>query len=365
MPWTTPTLSEVRGMVRDNIRAKLPGADAMVPNSVMRILSDAQGGQCHTTLQYIDWLSLQQLPDTAETVWLDRHGDIWLINSDGTTGRKMATLAEGSATFVATVGGLIIPLSTRLASGGATGGIGYETTVEAVTAAGGLPVEVPVRALDPGAIGNLNPGDGLAVVSSVAGLVGGATVVIMDGGTDTEVDEDLRIRVLQRIRQPPQGGAAHDYVRWALAVPGATRAWCAPLEMGPGTVTVRVLFDRLRADNDGWPNDADLNAVTNYIDSVRPVAVKDFWVLAPIKQFVDVHIGNLIPDTAETRAAIELSIQSMMFSLAAPGQTIFAAWKAQAIMNTANVVSFTLLDWTDDVMTSPGHMGVLGDIVYG
>src|ERR1700704_5891589 len=106
MPWTTPTLAEVRGMVRDAIRAKMPGADAMVPNSVLRILSDGQGGQCHTTLQYIDWLALQLLPDTAETEWLDRHGDIWLVNSDGTTGRKMATLAQGSAMFTGVVGGI-------------------------------------------------------------------------------------------------------------------------------------------------------------------------------------------------------------------------------------------------------------------
>ena len=362
MPWITPTLAEVRGMVRDAIRAKLPGADAMVPNSVLRIMSDAQGGQCHTNLQYIDWLALQLLPDTAETEWLDRHGDIWLVNSDGTTGRKMATLAEGSAMFTGDVGGIIIPLGTQLTGGQNTG---YETTQVAVTASSQVPVEVPVRALDPGAVGNMTEGDTLGMTANIAGVSGAITVVTMTGGTDTERDEDLRIRVLQRIRQPPHGGAAHDYVRWALAVPGCTRAWCTPLEMGPGTVTVRVLFDILRKDNDGWPTETDLAAVTNYIDSVRPVAVKDFWVLAPVKQFIDVHIGSLIPDNSETRGAIEDSLDKMMYSLAAPGQTIFAAWKAQAVMNTANVVSFTLLDWDDDVMASPGHMAVLGDIVYG
>ena len=52
-----------------------------------------QGALCHLTLQYIDWLSLQLLPDTAETEWLDRHGQIWLVNADGTTGRKMASAA--------------------------------------------------------------------------------------------------------------------------------------------------------------------------------------------------------------------------------------------------------------------------------
>lgn len=361
MPWETPSLKEVRGLVRDHVRGTLPGADASIPNSVLRVLSDSQGALCHLTLQYIDWLALQLLPDTAETEWLDRHGDIWLKNADDTTGRKVATLAEGVVEFVGTVGGITIPIHTRLAQSD----IQYETTQEAVTQSDSAPVEVPVRALDAGTIGNLPAGETLTVNPAVDGVSSAATVVTMDGGTDTENDDDLRIRVLERIRQPPQGGATHDYVRWAKAVPGVTRAWCAPLEMGIGTVTVRILMDDLRADNDGWPTAQDLEAVTEYIDSVRPVAVKDFWVLAPIKQFIDVHISALIPDTTETRAAVEESIQEMLYNNAAPGQTIYATWKAQAVMNTANVVSFVLTDWDDDIMQSPGHMAVLGDIVYG
>jgi uncharacterized phage protein gp47/JayE len=361
MPWATPSLKEVRSLVRDHVRGSLPGADASIPNSVLRVLSDSQGALCHLTLQYIDWLALQLLPDTAETEWLDRHGDIWLVNSDGTTGRKLATLAEGEVAFTGVVGGITIPIHTRLE----TSSIAYETTQEAVTHSDSAPVNVPVRALDAGTIGNLPPGETLTLGDTIDGVNGIATVILIDGGTDTENDDDLRIRVLERIRQPPQGGATHDYVRWAKAVPGVTRAWCAPLEMGIGTVTVRILMDDLRADNDGWPTAQDLEVVTAYIDSVRPVAVKDFWVLAPIKQFIDVHISALIPDTTETRAAVEESIQEMLYNNAAPGQTIYAAWKAQAVMNTANVVSFVLTDWDDDEMESPGHMAVLGDIVYG
>ena len=63
MPWSTPTLREVRGLVRDNIRAFLPGADATPQNSVLRVTSDVQGALCHLTLQYVDWLALQLLPD--------------------------------------------------------------------------------------------------------------------------------------------------------------------------------------------------------------------------------------------------------------------------------------------------------------
>jgi uncharacterized phage protein gp47/JayE len=359
MPWETPTLREVRGLVRDSIRGSLPGADALVPNSVLRVLSDNQGALCHLTLQYLDWLALQLLPDTSETEWLDRHGSIWLVNADGSTGRKVATLAEGTVAVTGITNGIVIPIGTQLDGNN----VSFETIESAVTAASEAPVEIAARALDPGIVGNLTPGSSLSL-TSIDGITS-AYVVIMDGGVEAESDDDLRIRVLERIRQPPQGGAAHDYVRWAKAVPGVTRAWVVPLEMGIGTITIRVLFDELRADNDGWPTADDLTTVTNYVDSVRPVAVKDFWVLAPLKQFIDVHIDNLIPDNNEIRAAVEVSLKEMMFNRAAPGQTIFAAWKAQAIMNTANVISFDLLDWDDDVMETPGHMAILGDIVYG
>ena len=105
--------------------------------------------------------------------------------------------------------------------------------------------------------------------------------------------------------------------------------------------------------------------MTTYLDTVRPVAVKDFWVVAPVKQRINVHINTLTPDTPATRAAIEESVKDMLFALAKPGQTIFAAWKSYAVMNATGVYSFDLMNPADDVMESPGHMAVLGDIVYG
>jgi uncharacterized phage protein gp47/JayE len=361
MPWSTPALKTVRSLVRDAIRGNLPGADANIPNSVLRVMSDAQGALCHLTLQFIDWLALQLLPDTAEHEWLDRHGDIWLTNADGTTGRKLATLAQGSVTLTG-VGGTIVPQSTRLTAASETA-TEYET-LEQVTILGFAVTPVAVRALDPGSQGNLAPSNTMST-ATIPGLDGQATVVTMDGGTDEETDDELRFRVLQRIRQPPQGGAKHDYERWALAVPGCTRAWVYPLEMGIGTVTVRVMFDDLRSSNDGFPLIQDLNAVEGYIDTVRPVAVKDFWVLAALKQRIEFYINDLTPDTSEVRAAIEVSLKEMLLTYAAPGRTIYAAWKYQAISNTPDVVSFAMATALDDVMSTPGHMAVLGDIVYG
>jgi len=361
MPWATPTLKEVRGLVRDSIRGRLPGADAVIPNSVLRVLSDSQGALCHLTLQYIDWLALQLLPDTAETEWLDRHGDIWLVNSDGTTGRKLATLAEGIVTISGTVPGTPLPIATRLSG---INFVDYETTETVYVAESQAPVPVNVRALDPGSAGNATAGDGFVVQNPPVGVDGSAVVVEITGGADTENDDDLRERVLARIRQPPMGGDLTDYIAWAEAVPGVTRAWCAPLEQGIGTVTVRFMMDDLRAEFQGFPSASDVTRVKQYIDTVRPVAVKEVYVVAPIPQRVDVFIQDLVPDTTAIRSAIEASLEAMILQWAKPGQPIYAAWKYYAIQNTPGVEHFDLLFTQDDYMPSPGHLPVLGDVVY-
>ena len=361
MPWTTPTLRDVRSLVRDSIHSSLPGSDASVPNSVLRVMSDTQGALCHLTLQYVDWLSLQLLPDTAETEWLDRHGQIWLVNSDGSLGRKLPTLASGTATFTG-VGGAVVPQFTELSAASTTGVTVYETTAQ-ITLDANLATTGPVRAVDPGTAGNQVAGATLSFLTPPPQVDGTATVVTLDNGTDTETDDELRARILQRIRNPPMGGAQADYVAWALAVPGVTRAWAAP-EQGVGTITVRFLMDDLRASDDGWPTPADVQTVAAYIDSKRPVTVKDCYVLAPIKEFIDITIANLVPNTTEAQAEIEASIEQMLFEMAAPGQTIYAAWISYAIMSAPSVQSFQLITTADYVMPNLGSMAVLETILY-
>ena len=191
MPWSTPIVAGSASLWSATTSAAVCRVlTRRFRIAVLRVLSDNQGGLCHLTLQYIDWLTLQLIPDTAETEWLDRHGDIWLTNADGTTGRKMATLAEG-AVEVTGNGGTAIPVGHRfLYSGGQT----YEA-LELVILLADAATPVPVRALDPGAAGNLPPGTIVSMVP-LAGIDTGATVVNLDGGTDEENDDDLRVRVL-------------------------------------------------------------------------------------------------------------------------------------------------------------------------
>src|SRR5215831_3462368 len=165
-------------MVRNNVTVALQGATAY-GNKVLRIMSDTMAGLAALVLKYVDWLALQLMSDTAETEWLDRHGVIWLTNADGSRGRKMATLAQGTVTVTGTPG-VIVPISSGLSSFG----VDYETLEEMTVGSG--PTEVAIRALTPGAQGNLDAGATVTLNAPPPGVDSNTTVVFVGGGADTE-----------------------------------------------------------------------------------------------------------------------------------------------------------------------------------
>jgi uncharacterized phage protein gp47/JayE len=341
-------------MVRNDVTAALSGA-VLIANSVLRVMSDAMAGLAHLVLRYIDWLSQMLLPDTAEGEWLDRHGNIWLVNADGTTGRKAATYAQG--TVVATgMEGFVIPSGTQLT----ILGVNYETTADITM--GTVATDVPARALTAGSIGNADTGTSVDFISPISGIDAQATVLEMTGGANTETDDELRARILFRIRNPPMGGSTADYIEWALSVPGVTRAWAAP-EMGPGTMTVRFMMDDLRSDNRGLPEPDDCVMVHDYIDPLRPVTVKDFFVEAPVPYYYDITISNLDQNTPDVQARIQQSIEDMEFEKSKPGQTMYRTWVEEAIGGTVGVNYFELAFDTTP-MPDVGYMPFIGTINY-
>lgn len=366
MAWSVPTLAALRKQVRDHIAARLPGADANIPNSPLRVIADNQAGFASMALDFIRWGTRQLLPDTSEREWLDRHADIWV------GGRKAGAFAAGSIAFSG-LEGVVVPSGTELSYGIAA----YQTTQD-VTLGADVTI-APARCLTAGVAGNRDMGDSLVLTVAVSGVESTSTVVEMAGGIDAETDDDLRGRVLERIRKPPMGGDADDYIAWAKEVPGVTRAWCSPNEMGPGTVTVRVMMDDLRAsDNpmtDGFPNSADIAMVAAHLALKRPVAVKDIFVAAPVPFAVDFTISalNESADSAATVNAIAAAVTMMLKDrgqpayaengVLVPAQTIFPIWVSEAALSVAGVDHFDL-GMTECVMPSNGHMAVMGTITY-
>jgi uncharacterized phage protein gp47/JayE len=369
MPWQNPTLEQLRAQSRDNVTAQLRSGP-LIPNSVARVLADTNAGIGFLTLLYLNWLALQLLPDTAEGEWLDRQAQIWV------GGRKASSFAAGTVTLVATgTTSVPVPQGTVLSIATPQGPFTFQTMAEiTVTTA---PTPIPMQALTAGAT-ELSVGTVLNLSVAIQGVSAVATIASITDGVDDETDDELRARVLDRIREPPMGGDANDYVQWALQVPGVTRAWCSPNEMGIGTVTVRFMMDTVRATSNpltnGFPTAADVTAVTTYLQTKRPVAVKDFFVEAPIPYPISVTVNGLLNNDAATWTAITASVNAMLLARAAPAfavngvtqpaQTIFAVWISDAILQAAGVVSFDLVA-SDFVMPSNGSLAVLGSIIHG
>jgi uncharacterized phage protein gp47/JayE len=356
MTWAIPSLRQRRQQVRDAIAATLPGADASVPNSVLRVVGDAQAALTHDNDLHLGWVARQMMPDTAEGAFLDRWASIWLP-----AGRKPAARARGLVTITGTAGASVATdlqlTATVYDATGAPRALTYRITEgRSLT---GSSVVAPIEAIAPGAIGNLDEGARLAFTLPTAGIDGQATVAApgLAGGADIETDRDLTARIIDRIQRPAHGGARTDYAQWVLEVPGVTRAWA--VSESAGTVTVRIMLDGVRPN--GLPLQEDLDLVQAYLVSLRPVTVADVYVVAPIPQPVDIVISSLVGDTAQTRAAIYVELSAMFRARAAPGQIVYASWIREAI-SAATGEDHHDITIDNVVPTSLGHLPTLGSV---
>ncbi|MQX36808.1 baseplate J/gp47 family protein [Roseospira navarrensis] len=351
MPWTTPTLQQLTDQLTADMQARLPGAEA-TPRTVLGTVGRAVAGAVSGLHAYLRWVSRQVLPDTAETAWLERHAGIWGL------ARRPATASAGALALTGATGA-VVPMGTVWRS---ADGRRYVATASA-TLAGGTGA-IAVAAETAGATGDLAAGAEVAVVTPIAGLESAAVVAAggLGGGADLETDAALRARVLRRIQQPPHGGARHDYVAWALEVPGVARAWCHPVEQGLGTVIVRVMAD------DGLPDPALIAALQAHLDTARPVTA-EVLALAPVALPLTVEIADLTPDTAAVCAAVEAEIADLVARVAAPGDgagqgTLRVSHLREAISRAAGETDHALVSPTADVAPAVGEILRYDSVVW-
>lgn len=350
MTFARPTLSQLVARLKDDVDARLPGADSRLSRSALGVLATTAAGAAHGLYGYLEYLADEVLPDTA-TEYLDRHASIWGIV------RKGATLASGTATATG-VNGSVIPQGAVLQR---PGGLEYAVQ-EAATVAGGV-ATLTLAAKTPGVASVAEAGSKLTFVSPIAGV---AAVALVDeeglrGGAAEESDDLLRERLLARIRQRPEGGALHDYVRWATDVPEVTRAWPLPGWMGAGTVGLAIMMD---GRVDPIPLEADVEAVQAYVEALAPVTA-DLVVFAPTPSPINFEITGLSPNNASVRAAVIAEIQDLLFREARPGGTILISHVRAAISQAAGEYDHVLVTPAANVVHDPNELAVLGTFDWG
>ncbi|WP_142780719.1 baseplate J/gp47 family protein [Agrobacterium sp. T29] len=264
------------------------------------VIWSAVAPEVRETHDHIAWWARQWMPDSAddETMIL-RHASIWGIEP------RPATKAVGSVTIEGVAG-------TVLASGivlTSTATNTYVTTSGGTIAAGGT-VAVTAEAVTAGSAGNLESGVQLSTLAAYPEISKVTVATAFAGGADDEEPEEVQVRYLQRIREPPMGGSSQDYQAWVGNVASVYAVKVVEDWIGRGSVGLVIA---LRND-DGTPRvptELELTAIGNYVGAqgsqtgVRPVTARVIPVAA---ELVEVPVSvRLRPDGALTRAAVQLA----------------------------------------------------------
>jgi len=345
-----PALTDIVARTRGDLLTRLT-QDELLRRADAEVNTRVLAGASHEIHGYLDWISLQIIYDTADDELLVRWASIWNVN------RKDAQFASGNVLVTGTAGETIAAGTVLKRGDGAL----FDVTADTVL--GASATAVPVEAEIAGAAGNTDAGVQMTFLNTIANV---QSVVVVDtnklvNGSDIESIPDLRARLLERIQNPPSGGAAEDYVAWALEVPGVTRAWVYPKEMGAGTVTVRFVRDN---DPSIIPDAGEVAAVKAYIEdpSRRPVTA-DLYVVAPTPVTLNFNI-QLTPNTAAVKAAVEASLRDLLLREAAPGVTLLISHIREAISVAAGETDNVLISPTTNQVYTTGQMPVFGEITW-
>ncbi len=361
MAFERPTLQEIDERIQNDFKNRIEGSTSFLRRSMIKIMARVYAGAVHLIYGYLFYMSRQLFVSTADTIYLEKHG-----NELGVT-RTDAVKAIGSATATGTVGS-IIPTNTELES---NSGLKYLIDEEIIFIS--TTALVTFTAEQTGSEYNDDSGISLFFVSPIAGIDSTVTVD-SDGiynGLDEEEDEPYRQRILTRKRQPPHSGAAFDYVNWALEVSGVTRAWAFSEIYGIGTIGLAFVRDN---DPSIIPIESQKEDVREYIlyhiDPLTglevgiPVTAKQgFFILDLELETLDFTI-KITPNTPTAQAEITQKLRDIIIARGGPGETLYLSDISQAISLSPTTRAHKIIYPTDDIGTATDKVPVLGTITF-
>lgn len=335
--------------VTTDISGRVTGVQsAVLRRSLLGILARSEAGAVHMLYGFLEWAARQAIIDTAEKEYLQRWAAIWKVF------RKAADYSTGAALLTGSVGSTV-PAGTILQR---QDGVQYRVLADGVFT--GTTLQPTIVAVDAGAAGDAALGTPLFLLSPVAGVQStGSAATAIDGGLDVETDPQLLSRLLKRIRQPPHGGADFDYELWALEVPGVTRVWVYPRQMGAGTVTVLFVCD---GEVDIIPTSAKVAEVQAYINARRPVTAEVF-VAAPVADPLNMTV-KLAPNTVAVQAAVRAEVADLIVRDAKPGAPTLISRLREAVSLAAGESDNAITSPTADVAHATGHIAIPGTITF-
>nr|WP_301272798.1 baseplate J/gp47 family protein [Acetobacter orientalis] len=347
VPYPRKTLSSLQASVwSDIVTSNVLRGLSLLSRSILRPLSWAFANLAWSNDDYIAWCYRQAVPWTAEGENLDAWAALPGIY------KKDATAASGLVLFSGCTPGTELVANTAILR---ADGVSYTTSSLAIAAADGT-LSAAVSCDVTGADSNCDSGTAFTLLTAVDGMPSsGVSSGAITGGADIETEAAFRTRMLKAYASRDGGGRQDDYVEWATAVAGVTRAWCNPSGAGSGSVVVYAMLDDAQAVHNGFPqgtNGAAANelryttatgdqlAIANAIRPNQPVTAL-VVVCAPDPYPIDVKLSDLSANTPAQIEAIKAAIADLYVRNGTPlGMTVPQSDIEEAVLSTG--VSFTL-----------------------
>lgn len=298
-----------------------------------------------------DWVLDQSFPQTAQGIYLDRHGAMRGIT------RLPATQAVGTLRFSADlppVSAVTIPAGTVCMT---AAGTRFQTTAAAVLAAGELSADAPAEALEGGSAGNASPGAICLLAACPVAVTACTNPAAFSGGSDPEDDETLRARILESYQRLPNGANAAWYEQTAVRHSGVAAAKVVGRPRGIGTVDVYV------ATESGLPEAELLTALQAEFQEKREIAV-DVQVKAPAAQAVNLAVAVLPADGVDfstAKAAAEQTLTTF-FTGRLLAKPVRLAELGSRLYALAEIANYRFTAPTEDLEASDTVLPVLGTL---
>ena len=294
---TILTTAQIRAQIISDIEGRLGVTIPILPKAFIRVLAIALAGVLSLLYRFGLWIYRQIFPQTANAEALVKIGDQFGLSRIPAVRAQVEAEATGENETVLPAGTLWLGPNELV----------YDQSEMAVIADG--VATIILECLTDGEVGNLEIDNVLALVSPIAGADGTATITdLLVIGEDQEDQEGFRSRILGRMQNRPQGGAAPDYVIWAREVPGIVKAFAYRTD--PGEVTVYPL---IALTGDRIPEAPKLAEVLEYLeDTHRKPLCANVVVIAMTERTFDLTVTGLQPDNATVRLNIETAINDYL-----------------------------------------------------
>lgn len=381
MPFKRKTLSELREENRQFMQAELKNIGALLRFGNLKVVADMDAGMSHLHYAYLDYIALQTNPFTSTGEWLAG----WMALKQ--TYRKAATAARSPAVKATGTAGAALPVGTVLNRAD-----GYQYVIDAeLVISAGKSGTASVTAVLPdisddvsggGSAGNADAGTLLTLDANVPGIDN--TLKLIEpatGGADIEKEEDFRQRGLQAYQNPPQGGSDADYKKWALEIPGVTRAWVKRRGMGVGTVVIYIMCDGNDKTNNGFPVGADgVSSLEDWgvikatgdqgrvADHIYPLQADTaiIYVCSPIKKIIPFTISGIPGASADTVQAIKDAMHLLFFDNGNPDGSgkIYLSDINGALSQVEGSTGYVLESPSQNIVLETGELPLLGEVNF-